>query len=204
MSQTPATQRLTQYQVPQAIAMYSRAFYHDPLSVYLYPDEVERTRRLPLLFSIAVHYSARAGDVTTTADLSGAACWLPPDEQGIGVAYLLRSGILSSALRMGMQALWRLRNAQASMTQAHQRYISEPHWYLWPLGVEPACQGKGIGGTLLRAGLARADTAQMPCYLETMNPNNVPLYEHFGFVVAGEGIIPRSDVRTWSMIRPAN
>ncbi len=204
MSQTPVTQRLTQRQVPQAIAMFSRAFYHDPLSVYLYPDEVERTRRLPLLLSIPVRYSVRAGDVTTTADLTGAACWLAPDEKGIGLAYLLRSGILSSALRMGMQALSRLGNAQACMTQAHQRYMSEPHWYLWTLGVEPACQGKGIGGTLLREGLGRADTAQMPCYLETMNAENVPLYEHFGFVVTGEGTIPGSDVRIWSMIRPAN
>jgi hypothetical protein len=125
--------------------MLSRAFYHDPLAVYLYPDEVERTHRLPLLFSIMVRYSARSGDVTTTADLTGATCWLPPDEKGIGVAYLLRSGILSSALRMGRQARHRLGTGQASMTQAHQRYMSEPHWHLWLLGVEPACQGKGIG-----------------------------------------------------------
>jgi len=204
MSQTPATQRLTQHQVSPAIAMLSRAFFHDPFSVYLYPDDEERTRRLPLLWSIPVRYSARSGEVTTTADLTGAACWLPPDEKGIGVAYLLRSGILSAALRMGTRARQRMVKAQAYLTQAHQRYMSEPHWYLWILGVEPACQGKGIGGTLLRAGLARADTAQMPCYLETMNAENVPLYEHFGFVVADEGTIPGSDVRTWNMIRPAN
>jgi hypothetical protein len=37
-----------------------------------------------------------------------------------------------------------------------------------------------------------------------MNAENVPLYEHFGFAVAGEGTIPGSDVRTWSMSRPAN
>jgi len=117
---------------------------------------------------------------------------------------VVRSGILLGALRMGTQALRRLINAQAYLTQAHRRYMSEPHWYLWTLGVEPACQGKGIGGTLLRAGLARADTAQMPCYLETMKSENVALYEHFGFVVAGEGTIPDSNVRTWSMIRPAN
>jgi ribosomal protein S18 acetylase RimI-like enzyme len=184
--------------------MISRAFFHDPLAVYVYPDEAERTRRLPLLWSIPVRYSARSGDVTITVDLTGAACWLPPDEQGIGVAYLLRSGMLSSYLRMGTRARRRLGKAQAYLTQAHQRYMSAPHWYLWVLGVEPACQGKGIGGTLLRAGLARADTAQMPCYLETMKSENVALYEHFGFVVAGEGTIPDSNVRTWSMIRPAN
>ncbi|HEU4784866.1 MAG TPA: GNAT family N-acetyltransferase, partial [Ktedonobacterales bacterium] len=194
MSQTPATQRLTPQQAPLAIAMISRAFFHDPFSVYLYPDEAERTRRLPLLWSIPVRYSARSGEVaTTSADLTGVACWLPPDEKGIGVAYLLRSGILTSYLRMGTRARQRMVKAQAYLSQAHQRYMSEPHWYLWILGVEPACQGKGIGGALLRAGLAQADTAQMPCYLETMNGENVPLYEHFGFVVVGEGTIPGSD-----------
>lgn len=181
--------------------MVSRAFFHDPFSVYIYPDEAERTRRLARLWSIPVRYCMFSGNVTTTADFTGVACWLTPDEKGISLTYLVRSGILSSALGMGVQALSRLRNAQAYLMRAHRQYMSEPHWYLWTLGVEPASQGKGIGGMLLRAGLAQVDIAQMTCYLETMNAANVPLYEHFGFAVAGEGTIPDSDVHTWSMIR---
>src|SRR5512133_1754075 len=56
MSQIDKLQRLTETQLPQAIAMVGRAFHKDPLLVYVYPDAAERTRRLPLLFSIALRY----------------------------------------------------------------------------------------------------------------------------------------------------
>jgi ribosomal protein S18 acetylase RimI-like enzyme len=71
------------------------------------------------------------------------------------------------------------------------------------LGVDPTCQGQGIGGALLHAGLERADVSNLPCYLETMNPDNVPLYQKFGFAIASEGDIPNSNVHVWSMVRPA-
>ncbi len=56
MSRINELQRLTEQQLPQAIAMIGRAFHKDPLSAYIYPDEAERTRRLPLVFSIALHH----------------------------------------------------------------------------------------------------------------------------------------------------
>ena len=55
---------------------------------------------------------------------------------------------------------------------------------------------------LLRAGLERADTSGLPCYLETTNPQDVPLYQKFGFTIASEGEIPGSSVWMWGMVRP--
>lgn len=72
------------------------------------------------------------------------------------------------------------------------------------LGVDPTRQGQGIGSKLLSAGVERADTSGLPCYLETMNPDNVPLYQKFGFAVANEGDIPESNVHVWGMVRPAH
>jgi ribosomal protein S18 acetylase RimI-like enzyme len=111
---------------------------------------------------------------------------------------------LMALLRMGVAGLRRSRDAEAYMVRTHQHCITEPHWYLWVLGVDPARQGQGIGGLLLRAGLARADASDLPCYLETMNPKNVPLYQKFGFAVESIGTLPGSSVRMWSMIRPAH
>jgi predicted GNAT family N-acyltransferase len=202
MSQRDTLQRLTETQLPQATAMVARAFYNDPVSVYVYPDAAERTRRLPLMFRFALCYTLRYGEITTTPQLTGAACWLPPENTTVTIMRLLRTGALTTSLQMGLPALRRLKNAEDSMRTTQKRCLVEPHWYLWVIGVEPACQGQGIGGMLLRAGLERAEASGLPCYLETTNPQDVPLYQKFGFTIASEGEIPGSSVWMWGMVRP--
>jgi hypothetical protein len=41
----------------------------------------------------------------------------------------------------------------------------EPHWHLGPVGVERPLQGKGVGGTLLRAFCAQMDAGRATAYL---------------------------------------
>jgi ribosomal protein S18 acetylase RimI-like enzyme len=203
MSQVNELQRLTQQQLAQATAMIGRAFHKDPLSIYVYPDEAERARRLPLMFNIALRYALRYGEVTTTPEIAGAACWLPPGQVNVSVWQMLRVGALTTGLKMGLAGLRRIDNSETYTRRMHHRCITQPHWYLWVLGVDPSHQGQGIGGALLRAGITRADASHLPCYLETMNPDNVPLYQKFGFVIIEEGKIPDSSVHVWGMVRPA-
>ena len=204
MNQPTELQRLTEQQLPQTMAMIGRAFHNDPLSIYLYPQETERTHRLPLIFSVALRYALRYGEVTTTPEGTGAACWLPPESTTVSIKRLLRIGIVATTFQMGrLSVLRRMNSAEDYMRRIHEQCIAQPHWYLWVLGVEPERQGQGIGGRLLRAGLERADVSGLPCYLETMNPGNVPLYQKFGFRIAHEGEIPGNGVHMWSMIRPA-
>jgi ribosomal protein S18 acetylase RimI-like enzyme len=111
--------------------------------------------------------------------------------------------------RMG-SLLFRLRPSELVANIASDRYSDAlharcapgPHWYLFVIGVEPACQGQGVGGALLRPMLARADREAMPVYLETHKERNVSFYQHFGFAVAGEGRIPGSNVTVYGMLRP--
>jgi hypothetical protein len=49
--------------------------------------------------------------------------------------------------------------------------------------------------------LERIDKEGLPCYLETQNPENIPLYEHFGFKVMEEGVIPGSPVKQFAVLR---
>jgi len=202
MSQINKMQRLDEQQLPQVIAMISKAFHQYQLSTYIYPDETERTRRLSLMFSISLCYTFYYGEIITTPDITGAACWLPPESTVVSNKRLLRIGALTLLLKMGLSGLYRLNQAETYMRSTHQRCISEPHWYLWVLGVDPAHHGQGIGGMLLRTGLERADAFGLPSYLETMNPNNVSLYQKFGFAIASEGNIPGSNLRMWGMVRP--
>jgi hypothetical protein len=48
---------------------------------------------------------------------------------------------------------------------------------------------------------ARMDTEHLPCYLETHNQKNVPIYRHYGFKVVEEDIVPGTEITHWAMLR---
>ena len=74
-----------------------------------------------------------------------------------------------------------------------------PHAHFGPFGVEPELQGQGIGSLVLREYTRRLDQAGEASYLETEKPQNVALYQRFGFeVIAEEQVI---GVRNWFMWR---
>ncbi len=49
--------------------------------------------------------------------------------------------------------------------------------------------------------LARADAEQLPCYLETAEPSNVPLYLKYGFEIVVEEVEVESGVPIWTFVR---
>ncbi len=202
ISRTTNLTRLTEPHLQQADVMLGRAFHNDPWMLYLYPDEVERKRRLPVLFGIALRYALRYGEMTTTADVTGVACWLPPGKTTPTLRRMLNTGALWPTFQLGWQGQLRGTRTQIYQNSLHKRSVPEPNWYLWVLGVDPSVQGQGIGSMLLRSGLERADAARLPASLETTNPRNVPFYQQFGFSIVHEGEIPGSSARMWSMLRP--
>jgi ribosomal protein S18 acetylase RimI-like enzyme len=76
-----------------------------------------------------------------------------------------------------------------------------PHSHFGPLAVDPDLQGRGIGSRLLTAYCRQLDDTSMLAYLETDKPENVVLYERFGFVVTAEADV--IGVKNWFMTRAA-
>ena len=83
----------------------------------------------------------------------------------------------------------------------HKRLAPFEHWFLQIIGIDPQFKGKGHAGRLLRAMFARIDEEGLPCYVETLNEANVPLYEHFGFRVLEKSTIPETKLTNWAMLR---
>ena len=54
-------------------------------------------------------------------------------------------------------------------------------WYLEYLAVDPSKQGSGLGSLILRESLKVIDELGEAAYLESSNPQNMSLYERFGF-----------------------
>lgn len=198
-SPTQETTRLEAAQVDRAVATLTRAFRDDPIQRYVIPDDARRARLQPWVLGALVRYCLPYGEVHTTPDLDGVACWLPPGRSMTNVWGMLRSGMMLAPLRLGPVSFSRYMVLSAYMDTTRERVVSVPHWYLSAIGVEPSRQGRGIGGALLDPVLARADADRLPCYLETQSERNVRFYEKRGFKVSHTGAV--RGLRIWSMLR---
>ena len=179
--------------------LLARACQNDPLMVYVLPNAQRRRRLLPVLFGVIVRYCLRYGVIYTTPCLEGVVCCLPPG-QTTTIGRLALISLLDPPLQLGLTALQRFLRASSASDQAHKRVAHGAHWYIWSLGVNPACQGHGFGGQLVRTVLRQAEAQGKPCYLDTENPRNVPFYGQFGFRQVSETPIAGSDVRVYPML----
>jgi ribosomal protein S18 acetylase RimI-like enzyme len=85
------------------------------------------------------------------------------------------------------------------LTGFGRRAPAEPHWHLGPVGVSVNAQKRGIGSRMLELFCGRLDGNGDVCFLETEEPDNVRLYEKFGWVVTDEAKV--LGVPGWFMLR---
>lgn len=184
--------RLDETHIELASQQLTQAFYNYPVFVYVYPDDLERKDKLPHFFKSMVHKGLQQGEVyATSADMAGVTVWLPP---GI-------PGGLSGAYQVDKAAYERFSYYGSCVYGVRQKYAPADHWFLELIGVVPEAQGNGYASRLLRPMLERADRENLPCYLDTEVEKNVTLYEHFGFRVLDDTVVPETDVRSWGMLR---
>jgi GNAT superfamily N-acetyltransferase len=98
----------------------------------------------------------------------------------------------------GPGTLIRALRGQAALEAGHPE---DPHVFVSMLGVDPGRQRTGAGRALLGRVLAQADSREVPVYLDTANPDNLPYYASFGFELQGEAKLPR-DATIWYLLRP--
>ncbi len=194
--------RLEKSQIKPAAEMLARAFHDDLIFVHFIPDASERKNKLPYLMQFLIRYSMSHGEVYATSHrLEGVATWLPSEKAERTLWRMVVNWGLSIYVKLGRKVISRRGIINDYMYSIHKHHAPFPHWYLELIGVEPELQGKGYAGILLKAMLARLDKENVPCFLETQNQNNVPIYQHFGFKVVEEAIIPGTEMRHWAMLR---
>ncbi len=202
MSSIADIRRLEAPQVEAAGKMLGRAFFDNPMALFLLPDAATRARPLTWMFDRTTRYGLLFGEVYTTADsVDGAAIWLPPDSPPMTRETLTAAGMMEMPQAMGQEAFQRLMLMKRHFDGLRQRDAPERHWYLWTLGVDPLQQGQGVGGALMQPVFAVADREGLPCYLEADKAKNVPFYQRHAFQVVEEGDLPNSGFHYWTMKR---
>lgn len=184
---TPATceRIMTKHTVEQATAadkaavidVLTLAFSADPMARWSWPEPGGYLRAFPVFAQTFGGAAFLHGSAHRVNGCDGAALWLPPgvhaDEEAMGK--LMVETVAPDAQK----------DAAELMEQMAGYHPKEPHWYLPLIGIDPAKQGHGHGGALMRHALATFDRDGGVAYLESSNPRNVPFYQRLGFEILG-------------------
>lgn len=195
--------RLAPADAGAAAEVLARAFVNDPLWLYLFPDATQRAALVRQAFrTFAPGFVADLVALGVGAPLEGVAVWSPPDQAPPRLDALLSANMLALVFSPFLGALPRVAPIFSRFEALQRRYAPEPHYYLNTIGVLPQAQGRGRASALIRPVLDQADARGLTAYTETMTPENVPLYQHYGFVVRAEEAIPGTGLRIWALQRP--
>ena len=194
--------RVKKKHIPLAVETFVKAFYDDPLAIYMFGKESDRSVCLRNYFNFRIKYGVLFGEVyASSLNFEGLAVWISNENIKMTNWKMVRAGGMKLFSKMGSGMISKMMEIEKYTSEIHHHYVNIPHWHLTPIGVNPEHQGKGYGSTLMRAMLNRFDKDKIACFLETQSKKNVEIYKRYGFEIVEEGIIPKVNLQHWAMIR---
>lgn len=179
----------------RAVATLAAAFHDDPAMVFMLPEAASRERRLARLIGWMVDQHLAIGLVLGTPRGEAVTLWRPPGTVHFHEP-LWHPGALRFIPIFGRHLPRALRTDDGITNHLP---TGEGWMYLKMAGVHPDQQGKGLGGRMIRAGLAQAARLGVPSVLETATPSNVGLYQRLGYAVASEWDVAKGGPHFWTM-----
>ena len=127
---------------------------------------------------------------------------LPPSHNQISIWEYIRNGFFLAPVVLGLRNYVRSMKSEQFVDDTRKMLMeNRPYYYLWGLAVDPGLQQTGIGTILLKYVLQKANSAEVPVYLETHLDKNVPYYEKYGFELIHSAKIQKHDLPFWCMCR---
>lgn len=205
----PTVRPLTAADTSHAAQVLSRAFQTDPFFGHVFQSSTAHQRHAPWMFASWLRQALLEGGAwvfdTPSGRVGGAMVCHAPDAHGYRLWHLLRSGMVLTPFKLPWRVFQRLYRIGAQVEQRRAELMQgQRYWYCQVLGVDPAEQGKGAGGALLRSMLARADAHDgCACYLETGLRSNAEYYMRFGFELRDTQPMDAGAWTIYYMSRPA-
>lgn len=133
--------------------------------------------------------------------LHSAAVIQPCDQSRISVWRYIRSGNFRILFKLGIPSAIRMLRFESFAERIKDKYVSSNCWYFYALVTLPEHRGQGFASKVMRDVLRFLDENQQDCYLETMDPKNVKIYERYGFELKEATKFPHADFTLYAMVR---
>lgn len=102
---------------------------------------------------------------------------------------------------LGEPTLKKYRDIVEFMSQSANDIVPADSWYLSIVGIAPQFQGQGLGGSLVKPILDKADKLGVPSYAETFTPRNRNFYNRLGYQAVASFVEPVTSSEYWIMFR---
>ena len=119
-----------------------------------------------------------------------------------GLLSYLKARVLKMSFKVGVRRSIRLLRFDAEAQKVAKRYRAADDGYLFAFATRLDKQGQNYGKPLMKALLHYLDATGQGCYLETVKPENVRLYEHFSFRLKEEVEIKQGNLTLYAIHRP--
>ncbi len=133
---------------------------------------------------MSVDFRSRLGIMAGLADSENYASILliePPHARKTGMGDYVKIARPGDFSLLFHGVVYRLEEFEKFALAKRSPYMDDYTWYLYIFATRQADQGKGHGGKLLKVLRSFADEKGYRICLETNDPDNVGLYEHFGY-----------------------
>ncbi|GAC41999.1 GNAT family N-acetyltransferase [Paenibacillus popilliae] len=192
-------------------AVMADNFKEDGLYVHLLPDPSTRVEVLKLFFRNYIELLYDYGGLYATSEKMEAVALVFRSER-VGASWASRMSYtwgvaraIAKSLRMcryiSPAGFLRALSGLRSMSSAWLASLGDqPYLHLDMLVVQPQYRGQGWVRKIMSPLLAECRERRIACTLETQNPRNVGLYEHYGFTIVDTIQMRNSDLKQYCMV----
>tara|TARA_X000000368_G_scaffold269643_1_gene213661 strand:- start:34 stop:618 length:585 start_codon:yes stop_codon:yes gene_type:complete len=171
MDKTPVIRKLDPSQLEAASNALMMGFSTDPFERWLMPDPTIYYKNFKKWTINTCKQSFLEEGVFGDENNYGTAVWFPP---GFDIDFADVSETYKEIPKDRKAEAFKMFDMMGE-SRVHDA------WYLEYLAVDPSKQGSGLGSLILKESLKVIDELGEAAYLESSNPQNMSLYERFGF-----------------------
>ena len=201
--------RVKKEDLPKLEKLLVKCFAHDPLYRKLIPEKETRERLLPELFKCDLTEFIETCEIYSDSEEMNSLLVVSDESEPYNplTFYLTEAwaGLKTDEYLIkedpSLKTLWNFMKGRDYLNsrwtdQLHQ----EERLHVIYLAVDPDMQHHGLAAILMDEVIRYAQEHHLMISLETHNPDNVPMYEHFGFKLFG--IVQKHfDLKQYCLIR---
>ena len=142
--------------------------------------------------------------IADSKEANSVLAYIPPKSKEPSLLDYMKAGGMKMLFKFGIRRIIRLTRFNSEIEQVAKRYRTANDGYLMAFATRLDKQGQHYGKPLITALLNHLDASGESCYLETLEPKNVALYQHFSFQLTGQKESQMGNLSLFAMRRPGN
>jgi len=202
--------RLKTKDIPKVINLLMECFKDDPLYCALIPNQNLREKTLPELFECDLEEMFQNCEIYADSEqVNGLIVVDDETEEYNPIKYLtteafyaLKTDAYLIKEDRSLKTLWKFIRAKDYLNSHWTNTLQlKRRLHIIYFAVRPSMHGTGIARKIITPVLEYADKYSLSTSLETHNPNNLSIYEHYGFKVL-KVLQSHMDLKQYCMLRP--